>query len=715
MRMTRFVFPFITLLTINLATQSFSLGDISYAQMGEYLENLGLGGECTAESYQRMRDMLINTLSQIQDVSCEAEQQTCQKGKIVDCTFQFPHEWCVQLLQNEEDDGFSKPLRKNFVAILKYGIAQLEKHKSSETQEQAFVFMLAKNILYNIFSVPFKTRKMTFEEIVTFPAKLTSKLRYRGEKDRREPITLEDAKKEAKFLVDPESAQPDRFLTPSELVGKTHEELAALDVREDHHIWHSERYMKEHPRLWDDFMKMMQTLIEQNLDERNDVETPYDLDLMRQVVWLERFQDSAGVHPKLRVRDVHGFKWKLKFGSEFFSEQLANFLYLSLGGKYNDLNFSHTVANPVYVVLQEKPVEQMQQNRKTQLACVTIATPDDLQQCLDKKSKKPIKISQYVLPGNVGVIDDSNLAAFMKDSHMKEKDLLGRHYIALHQVSMEFRDKRILKRTGPAPHSTMGNEDDRAMRGMILFHFWVDNFDVKDDNGEGALMPTPYGPRQLIQAPTDLGGAFRGSLGHGTGVLGNGIGINHYNEKDWLFVPALDRRHLLYPRLMTFFPDSAKKARFSDTLWMAKKIVGLPFDTIKRGVDMTPLPDFYKDLLLYKLAKRRADLAKLYGIEDLLDVSTLKIPEHKVSFGCPGCDEEIAERYHIPVSLIAAERKKLGIDGKQWIESVVRKGRLEKCNTSLLINLLERYAYPDGLSRNHLIVFEKPGVCRFHL
>src|SRR4029079_11081328 len=90
----------------------------------------------------------------------------------------------------------------------------------------------------------------------------------------------------------------------------------------------------------------------------------------------------------------------------------------------------------------------------------------------------------------------------------QKANLIGRHYIVFRESLVEFRDRDGVARVGTNPLSTTHADEDRAVRGGLVFHMWINNIDAKDRNNTMAL----FEDGTLVESPHDLGGTLGGSL-----------------------------------------------------------------------------------------------------------------------------------------------------------------------------------------------------------
>ena len=345
--------------------------------------------------------------------------------------------------------------------------------------------------------------------------------------------------------------------------------------------------------------------------------------------------------------------------------------------------------------------------------CDLVNSYQELKACL-KNSKYKVDLDPYLHPLGYGIIQPHDLSwinhrlneGFQQNIELPH-DLIGKNYVVFNESSLEFKDKSGLLRSGPMSQSKVGSEDDRAMRGMLLFHMFVDNFDAKDANGESLLISTGD-HASFLQAPVDLGGAFRG-------FPFRGRGINHYKTKSFLRKSLTNSSRLVYTHPMLYRSRASDKATFSDLLWMAEKIIALSESTIRDAVRHTNTPAFYQEVLTYRILMRQRRIAHLFNLSSRINSPEPVKPD--IYLDLSGDKYlQVARELHIPESVFVREMLAAGIQpGDSFRDRVVKKGKVRKCHKSLVVNILEKYAYPTGLSRSPSKKHEKPGRCSFHV
>lgn len=709
--------PLVVTLTAYLSTPVtvMAAGDITFRKINSYFKLKGVDGGFTPEKVLKIQSLfqVIRTQLTDQSVSFEEPEHLFIAKKLSKCSQWLPLEFCKSVIKDKRESQIDVSDFDDILPFIDYGLNLTNQAlQSQDSSDLAWSFLMAKNILYSIFSVSYEGRPMKIDEILKIPfTRMVTWTPRLSEKKKNKPAGIKKAKKESSFLVNPFGSDPGHFLTHQELAQLTPLQIADLDVRPDHHIWYDRETFKYITSPWSYLESKVMNQIAESTSDVSYINSGNYFHDARKIVIFDRFKNKkGGTHGKIRVKDPNGMKWKLKWGDEFFTEALANRLYVSLGGKHQDLNYAHTAQNPVFMIFPDDPTKE----RLGDTACEAISDFPSLNLCL-QQSRYKLNLSPYLHVNGYGVLRDQDVEWIANKLHLNQEEAIsqlspyiGRNYVFFQETSLEFKDKAGLKRSGPMSQSLLGSENDRAMRGMLLFHFFTDNFDAKDANGE-SLIINHHGKPEFLQAPVDLGAAFRG-------FAFKGRGLNHLETKSFLRKSHFSSGKLVYTHPMPYRTKAGEKATYADMLWMAKKIASLSEEAIIDAVRHTHMPEFYQKTLIYKLIKRRNRIAKLYQLESMTDIkdSQLRLPEITLDLSSEDKISSLATDLGIPVEIFYKEMRHAGIQpGTQFHDQVVKKGKIRKCYKSFVVNLLEKYAYPTGLSRSPSKSKENPGVCQY--
>ena len=678
-------------------------GDITFKRMEDYLQLHSIDGDFSETKYQKMITLFKQSIQMITEPekTIDEPETLFRRRKLASCGTLLPKAICEFVIGDQRLKTMDEDDQEDALPFLKFGVERLE--QASTLADKKHGFYIAKNILYSIFAGSYEGRSLSWSEIAQFPfRRLKAKIRYLSPEERHQVLPEKKVAKEAAFLSGP-GAQDLSKLTPAQ--------IAQLDVRADDPLWYQRTHIEGRSHeLWKELVDRYERQTQARVNKKQErTDLTYRFTDARRVVMFNKFKDKGGSHPKIFVKDPLGGSWKLKWGNEVYSETVANRLYIALGGKHQDLTFSHTAVNPVLVIFN-KPTDAPSDDN----ICKSITDWTSLNKCV-KQSKYAADLSPFLHAQGAGKITRSNLPTIKKllsssaRKLVKDSDLLGAHYAYVMGGSMEYKGNGIYHRSGPMAQSTLGSENNRAMRGLGLFYMFLDNFDAKDANGESVLVQDDQGKWQYVQAPVDLGGAIRG-------FRLRKRGLNAFATESFMRYSKHRRHRVVYTVPSLYRPRAVDKATCADLLWMAEKIAKLPASVIGQAVAASNMPDFFQSVLRYKLMKRRNRIATLYNLEELLDVSDdqLELPTLMIELTTEEQRHNIAKQYGLSEELLEDAMAYYSLLNKRYFEHVVENGELVDCHNSLLINLLEGTLYPNGLARDIDDRSQRPGKCKFH-
>jgi hypothetical protein len=348
---------------------------------------------------------------------------------------------------------------------------------SDDEAVKAAAFPALKSLLYCVRAELGGARKsITFGVVLGILDNLSLRLPYLSPERSRDPLTHEQAEREAVNLEDPRSGRT--YIASADLAGLSSDEVSRLDVRRDHHVWYAESELVElrarHGTAWKALEAQLAERVSARIDER------YDLDRARRVLVFDDIK-SSGTSPKVDAEDLSGQSWKIKWGDEVQPEALANRLYVELGARHADLVYANKGGPADLVLVLDEPDPE-----RAAPDCDHVSTYDELHGCL-LESKYEFDVSSHVV--GQGVVTEELLREPPFAGAPGEKaELVGRRFVTFNESSVELEPPaEELTRLGPAPLSSAGALDDRATRGLVLFTYWIHNKDGKDANNRGVV------------------------------------------------------------------------------------------------------------------------------------------------------------------------------------------------------------------------------------
>ncbi len=514
---------------------------------------------------------------------------------------------------------------------------------------------------------------------------------YLSPLERLQPLSLDKLNLESFPLVDKSNKV---YESRAAMSGLSSQKISELDVLETDSMWYSEKTLSEIKKKFGTAWSYLEDKIEKEISQ--EIGQQYSIQQARKVLFFKKIKSSA-TSAKIEVKDAYGQKWKIKWGEEVQSEIVTNRLYANLGAKFSDLVYSDTFGEKnLILVLDEKDD-----------SCDSVASVANLKQCL-LNSVYQFNLSGYI--ADSGKIDQKfisrNKEQFSHVSKEKIDEIIGRTYVTFVEssINLQVETKNVL-RLGAVPFSLAKSIENRVKRGLVVFSYWIRNKDAKDDNNRGLLDQSEY--KEYIH---DLGASLAGMR-------------SAYNPNQLLpqFIfkavnPQTKEMSLKYDMGVLYKPAAFTSSTFSDQLWMARKIVNLSENDIRSVVAATGLPSFAVEAMSNRLILRKNNIAEAYDLGSVVS----KVADHKVYVNLNTREDRLSfvRKYKLDAKFKNNEARALeyveksmqaagvkiddsGLSGYQDLVSVYSNGmaRLQKCNNSVVISMLEETVHPTGLSR----------------
>ncbi|MBC7693718.1 MAG: hypothetical protein H7222_18270 [Methylotenera sp.] len=506
------------------------------------------------------------------------------------------------------------------------------------------------------------------------------------------PMGSADMKREATNLH-----RDGKLLNPTDLSELSVLELSKLSPDPAHPMWSDERQ----PRKEADLTAKLEKSVSHALSLRSGRPISYQFTQADHVLFFERIKET-NTSAKILVKDALGVAWKMKWGIEAQTEPVAQSLILKLGARFAQPVFSNGSTDEVVLILPALPAGSTTSEAGT---CKAPAQASTLNECL-KRSIFQFNLAPYVR--HSGKITADNLSSVLKllprESRIatgaaSARSLIGRSFVTFHESSVRFEPmKGVMLRKGAVPLSSLGALEDRVTRGLIVFNFWIENLDPKEDNTKNYLIsnfsdehsgiPSAVHP-EYVEAQYDLGA----SLG---GFISQGSPNDLKTGKDFISIRSiLGKKRIFFKAPMAFYSKAWRRTTYADALWMARKITELSRGDIETAVALSKWADIGQKAWVYKLIERRNGIAEVFN----LPLMNNPAPSFSVSLETDREIREVAAHYGISESLILAEIERAGLDRTGLRDELLKAGTIADCSESILIGILERTHYPSGLSR----------------
>ncbi|MBT3983102.1 MAG: hypothetical protein HOE90_17245 [Bacteriovoracaceae bacterium] len=573
----------------------------------------------------------------------------------------------------------------------------------------------ARRIAFNVRALVEIKNQPIIKSFIMIPFQLHTNIDYILPKHKFTRLGELQAPKESKNLLS--KRNPGTFATPAELSILTYNEVAGLDIADNHPFLYSQRKLDtiENPfRLMEDEAQKIAThYLTKDIEKPYSDNFKYDLKKASRFLFFDEFKNSA-TSAKIKTKDPHNLKWKMKWGVETQTDPVAARIFARAGVKYVDLTYSkQSSKNPTTLILAERRTMSVIERKKElksigqtdSKACDHVDSVDLLVRCM-RKGYYRFTLLPFIVER--GTITKENKKQVLRNypnyrnKKYKPKKLINREYVVFNEVMVEYKGKGpYLQRNTPVTFGRMGSKNDRAARSSALLNLFIDNVDNKTLNNRSVLY-RGYGKEagnkdfDYFETTHDLGASL------GTAKLG-GL-INKIGQGSRFLEPLKAKENSIHTKLryhgwLLFRPTSWKKSSYSDLLWMAKRIVKIKVPEFEEIIAASSWPDFMQKAFVFRLLGRRNYIAKLFGIENLLDQKVIKRPDFQVDLSTHELRVKAAKQYHLDVNDIETAMKNAELLGKTYIDKLVVHGSVSRCKKTILIGLLEDKLFPSGLSR----------------
>jgi hypothetical protein len=519
-------------------------------------------------------------------------------------------------------------------------------------------------------------------------ALLGHRLPARGKGAEHVALGERGASKESAFLYDPARS---RFFSKNEIATMSPLQVARLDVSPSHPAWIRRESLNSDPVT--DFGAKMERGLLDTMRRKGDLpeNARWDLQSSRKILFLNEVYKSA-TSAKAKVEDPYGIEWKIKWGDEVQSEAVSSRLLLMVGAKMADL--VHTGGGgPDEMIL---------------ILCENGAYNAD-----DKEEREPCSLEQLVEAlddfygfdigpyiHSHGVIDENNAGRLLRnlpDSALKKHrrdQLTGRHWVSFREFSLELRPEGHIRTLDGATLDDLGAMEDRAARGLYLFNLWLSGRDAKDDNNKTYFMRTggESGGKDAIRAHYE--GVH--DLGVTLGAMGSAARINAMTVGEDFLSESMSGRVIVGRQTFIYKPRAFGKATWSDCRWMAERIAGLSDSQIRQAVAASRWPNFMRDTLSYKIAARRNQIARVFGVDGSNFFDSVA-PEISIDLSSSVKIRAAEQKYGLTAGSLANQLANSSLS-HGGIETLIREGKVVSSDESALIRELVIQRFPAGLT-----------------
>jgi hypothetical protein len=306
---------------------------------------------------------------------------------------------------------------------------------------------------------------------------------------------------------------------------------------------------------------------------------------MNMVVLFDK-PSLSGSSPKIDVLDLDlDNKWSLKWGDEVHTDVVGSHIFAALG---------YDVDHPYYY--------------GQDMLTLVFDGEKEIKNVLQLK----VKISEIYKIDLTPFITSSGLITPQVAGTSKDlKPFIGKQYVRFVNCVLEGRPDRV-KRLGSFLPDLFCNEDRRELRGSLLAHEFIGNWDTREENTLLTLVHTGDKNYQPSAVFSDLGTSF----GVAVTTYPADFKVGLVNEFPWEVATVEDGSVWLNNPINSMLPIY-EKATYQDLLWMANKIATIDSISLRFMVNQGKWPQPISELYFHKLASRRASILKAFNITDL--------------------------------------------------------------------------------------------------
>jgi hypothetical protein len=203
----------------------------------------------------------------------------------------------------------------------------------------------------------------------------------------------------------------------------------------------------------------------------------------------------------------------------------------------------------------------------------------------------------------------------MVDSCADLQAFVGKPYARFYKCAIEGRPDRV-KRLGSFVPNALLNYEKRELRGALLAHQFIGNWDTKESN---TLLTTVHLGKHEYKTSavfSDLGTSF-GVAQH---IFPPDFKVGLVNEFEWE-VAEKKRNKIRLKNKINAILQPYKKATYTDLLWMANKIAHIDSVALRSIINKGNWPAPIAELYFHKLASRRASILNAFDIKDVTPIA----------------------------------------------------------------------------------------------
>lgn len=305
-----------------------------------------------------------------------------------------------------------------------------------------------------------------------------------------------------------------------------------------------------------------------------------------QFTWLRIDKlEGKGSVPKVHADEISsGGRWLLKWGDEMHSDPVASRIFAALG---------YDVDLPFF------------------------RGPGSVKLLLGKQSGRKRTVKQlvnfihnsYSVNLSPFILRHSTVTALDVSADRALAPYLGESYLEFQGVALEPRPRNET-RLGPMMLDLPANQQRVELRGAVLAHVWIGNWDTKASNTLLRLVEDG-GQLKAQGSFSDLGV----SLGVSISKFPRDLKAGLVNQLSWDVLELHDGA-VHFKARMNHIPQAWRTATWGDLVWMAKRIALITEADMTEMLRASGWPEPLQTLYRHKLGNRRAQILAAFGVAD---------------------------------------------------------------------------------------------------
>lgn len=295
----------------------------------------------------------------------------------------------------------------------------------------------------------------------------------------------------------------------------------------------------------------------------------------------------SGSAPKVEALDLdYDNKWSLKWGDEVHTDVLGSRIFASLG---------YDVDHP-YFYPENKLTLIFDGNETIKNANQMADSVQDIFQ---------VDIRPFIS-------QSGKVTKEMGAEHKKLIPYIGCEFVRFKKCAIEGRPDRV-KRLGSFLPNEFNNHERKALRGSILAHAWIGNWDTREENTRLTTVHDGNYNYRMSAAFTDLGT----SLGVKMTTRPADFKVGLINELPWEVTEFKGKSKIRLNNGINSILKPYSEADYEDLRWMASKIARVNEEMLRHMVKKAGWPKPIRELYFHKMASRRASILNAFNIQDL--------------------------------------------------------------------------------------------------